>query len=80
MSDNGGEFSDNDFKKMCEANEHVYQSYSSKSPFSIGFVERHNMIIGNTLEKLLTDQQFNLDLALAWCFNAENLLASINRF
>lgn len=65
MSDNSGEFSDSDFKKMCEANEHVYQSYSSKSSFCLGFIERHNMIIGNKLEKLLTDQQFNLNLALA---------------
>ena len=38
------------------------------------------MIIGNVLNKVLEDQQLNLDLALAWHLNAKNTLTPVHSF
>lgn len=38
------------------------------------------MIIENMLDKVLKDQQLNLDLALAWCLNDKNSLANVHGF
>ena len=32
------------------------------------------------LDKILEDQQLDLDIALSWCLNAKNLLANIHGF
>ena len=37
---------------------------AAESPFSNGLVERHNMLIANMLDKILEDQQPDLDIAL----------------
>ena len=80
MSDNGGEFANDDFKDMCEAMNIYVKVTAAESPFSNGLVERHNMIIGNMLDKVLEDQQLDLDIALAWCINAKNSLANVHGF
>ena len=53
---------------------------AAESPFSNGLVERHNMIIANMLDKILEDQQLDLDIALSWCLNAKNSLANVHGF
>ena len=35
---------------------------AAESPFSNGLVEKHNMIIANILDKILEDQQLDLDM------------------
>ena len=53
---------------------------AAESPFSNRLVERHNMIIANMLNKILGDQQLDLDIALPWCLNAKNSVANIHGF
>ena len=38
------------------------------------------MITSNMLDKILEDQQLDLDIALSWCLNAKNSLANIHEF
>ena len=38
------------------------------------------MIIANMLDKILEDQQLDLDITLPWCLNAKNSLANIHGF
>ena len=37
-------------------------------------VEKHNGIIGNMMEKVLSDGGCSLEVALAWCLSAKNVL------
>ena len=78
LTDNGGEFSNCQFLEMCEAINITVTA--AESPLSNGLVERHNMIIENILDKILEDQQLDLDTALSWCLNAKNSLANIHGF
>ena len=41
MSDNGGEFANNEFKDVCEALNIYVKVTAAESPFSNGIVERH---------------------------------------
>ena len=45
---------------------------AAESPLSNELVERHNMIIVNILDKILQDQQLDLDIALSWYLNTKN--------
>ena len=65
---------------MCEAMNITVKVTAAESPFSNGLVERHNMIIANMLDKILEDQQLDLDIALSWCLNAKSLLANFHGF
>ena len=53
---------------------------AAKSLLSNGLIERHNMIKENMLDKVLEDQQLNLNLALSWTLNAKNSLPNVHRF
>ena len=44
------------------------------SPWSNRVVEKHNGIIGNMMEKVLSDGGCSLEVALAWCLSAKNVL------
>ena len=45
-----------------------------ESPWSNGIVEKHNGIIGNMMEKVLSDGGCSLEVALAQCLSAANAL------
>ena len=53
---------------------------AAESPFSNGLAKRHTMIIANMLNKILEDQQLDLDIALLWSLNAKNSLANVYGF
>ena len=44
----------------------------AESPWSNGVVEKHNGIIGNVMEKVLSDIGCSLKVALAWYLSANN--------
>ena len=64
---------------MCEAMNITVKVTVAESPFSNGLIERHNMIIANMLDKILEDQQLDLDITLS-CLNAKTSLANIHGF
>ena len=45
---------------------------AAKSPWSNGICGRHNAIIGNIVEKVISDNNVAFDVALAWGLAAKN--------
>ena len=76
LSDNGGEFNNAVFREMCEQLNVQVATSAAESPFSNGTVERHNMIIGEAMNKTLIDQKCKPEIALAAAVAAKNALAS----
>ena len=66
--------------EICKAMNITVNVTAAESPFNNGLLERHTIIIVNMLDKILEDQQQDLDIALPWCLNTKNLLASIHGF
>ena len=77
LTDKGGEFANCQFLEMCETMNITVKVPAAESQFFNGLVERHNMIIANMLDKILENQQLDLDIALSWCLNTKNALANI---
>ena len=80
LSDNGGEFANNDFLEMCESLNITYKTTAAESPWSNGIVERHNLIISQMLDKVLYETNCSIDLGLAWCINAKNSLDNMHGY
>ena len=69
LSNNGGEYANQDFLEICEAmNKHVH-TRADELPFSNGLIECNNLIFPEMLDKVLENQNINFQLALAWCTN-----------
>ena len=51
LSDNGGEFNNDVFRKMGEQLNINIKTTAAESPWSNGVVEKHNGISGNMMEK-----------------------------
>ena len=49
----------------------------AESPWSNGITERHNGIIGNMVDKILHDQNYPVELALAWAVSEKNSLSNV---
>ena len=47
---------------------------AAESPWSNSIVENQNGVIGNMMEKVMLDIGCSLEVALAWCISAKNLL------
>ena len=80
LSDNGGEFANSQFMEMCEKLNIRFILTAGQSPFSNGLVERHNLVLGDMLDKVLEDIDCGIDIAIAWCINAKNSLQNIHGF
>ena len=50
------------------------ERWASKSPWSNSILEKQNGVIGNMMEKVMSDVGCSLEVALAWCISAKNLL------
>ena len=55
LSDNGGEFSNDDFRKMGEKLNITIKSTAAESPWSNGINERHNAILADMVMKIKDD-------------------------
>ena len=80
LSDNGGEFANSQFIEMCEKLNIRFILTAGSSPFSNGLVERHNLVLGDMLDKVLDDIDCGIGIGIAWCVNAKNSLQNIHRF
>ena len=74
LSDNGGEFANDSLTELGVMFNVVITTTPAESPFSNGHVERHNAILGTTMEKVLMDLNCSASVALAWSVSAKNSL------
>ena len=80
LTDNGGEFMNNQFLSMCEKMNITVLTTAAESPWSNGLVERHNAVLENMLNKVLDETKCDYDTGLAWCFHAKNSLLNVDGF
>ena len=80
LTDNGGEFVNQEFMDMADnLNIHVMTT-PAEAPWCNGICEKHNHIIGGMLDKLWEDGNRDLKQNLAWCLNAKNSMENNNGF
>ena len=65
LSDNEGEFNIDAFREMGEQLTINVKTTVAELPCPNGIAEKHNCIIGNMMEKVLSDVKCSLDVALA---------------
>ena len=80
LSDNGGEFANNDFMALCESMSITVKVAAAESPFRNGLSERQFFILADMIDIVLEESVLDFDLALAWCINAKNSLANVHGF
>ena len=80
LSDNGGEFSNDDFREMGEKLNTRITTTAAESPWSNGINERHNGLLGEMILKTMEDTDCALDVAVSWSICAKNSLANVNGY
>ena len=53
---------------------------AAESTWSKEVAERHSLVIGDILDKILADTSINYDILVDWFINAKNSLQNINGF
>jgi hypothetical protein len=74
LTDNGGEFSNDDMRDMSENLNAEVTTTAAESPWSNGICERHNAIIACMMEKIIDETGCSRRVALGWSNNAKNSL------
>ena len=74
MADNGGEFANGEYVDLCENVNIETQFSAAESPFSNGMVERHHLVLSQTVLKTKEDLNCSWEVALSWGLNAKNSL------
>ena len=80
LSDNGKEFSNDDFREMGEKLNTRIVNTSAESPWSNGINERHNAILADMIVKVKQDTGCSLNDAIAWSISAKNALANVHGY
>ena len=78
LADNVGEFSNDEYKQMCELFNIDVSKTAAESPCSCGLCERHNGVIKESVKKVVEDVKCSLETADAWAVSAKNSLHSDN--
>ena len=74
FSDNGREFNIDLFREMGKQLKINIITTTAESQWSNGTVEKQNGVIGNMMEKEMSDIACTLEVALVWCISAKNSL------
>ena len=80
LSDNGGEFVNQEFNEMCELFDITVSTSPAESPWCNGVIERHNGILGKMIDSTMEETGCNLETAICWCVNAKNTLCNVQGF
>lgn len=80
LVDNGGEFANREFETFCENMNIRIQTTAAESPWSNGLVERHNAVLGLTVNKTVDDTKCDLEMAVAWAVSAKNSLKNVHGY
>jgi hypothetical protein len=76
LSDNGGEFNNEEYREMNEQLNIHTATTAAESPFSNGIVERHNLTLAEAMKKTMSDEKCKAEVALSWALAAKNALHS----
>lgn len=80
LTDNGGEFCNQDFVDLCSNIMIDVKTTAAFSPWSNGMVERHNGILADMVYKIKEDTGCSSKIALCWSVNAKNSLSTAYGF
>ena len=80
LTDNGGEFTSDDFREMGEKFNTTIKTIAAESPWSNRINERHNAIIGNMAEKIHNETKCSMDIAIASAVSSKNALANVHGY
>ena len=70
-TDNGGEFVNQVLEEMNEKLGIVTQTTPAESPFSNGVIERHHVVVYESMVKTMEDTKCDAAMALAWSVSAK---------
>ena len=71
LSHNGGEFNNELFREMSEQLNINIKTTAAESPWSNGIAEKQNGVIGNIMEKVMSNVVSSFEITLAWCISAK---------
>jgi len=80
LTDNGGEFVNDDWKELCSTFNILHKDTASEAAFQNGICERHNDLIGHMTSKMKEDVGCNPQISLMWALHAKNSLISVLGF
>ena len=80
LSDNGGEFANKQMVDLAEKYNIILKTTAAESPWSNGLCERHNGILNNNVNKIMSSGNFSLECAVHWAVAAKNSLANVYGF
>ena len=80
LADNGGEFSNDEYKKMCEQFNIEVSKMAAESLWSNGFCKRHIVVIKESVIKVAENVKCSLETVVAWAVSAKNSLHSYNGY
>ena len=80
LTDNGGEFSNDEFRSMAEVFIFAVKTTAAESTWSIGTCERHNATLRETFLKTLEGARCERNIALAQAVMAKNCLLNHDGF
>ena len=80
LTDNGGEFVNQDVIDFAEKFNIILKTTAAESPWSNGLCERHNGILNNNLNKILENNICSVRVAIHWAVAAKNSLMNVFGF
>ena len=80
LSDNGGEFSNDEMRLLGEVFNIDIKTTAAESPWSNGVCERQNAVLGRSVQKIMADSKCTVEVALAWAVAARNSLANFSGY
>ena len=80
LSDNGGEFSNEQMREFGETFNVKIMTTAAECPFSNGICERQNAVIADSVRKITADTGCGVETALAWSIASRNSLSNHSGF
>lgn len=80
LTDNGGEFVNQDFLDVAEKFNVTVLTTAAESPWSNGLCEKHNGILADHVEKTMAGARCSLEMAVHWSVSAKNSLMNVYGF
>ena len=77
LSDNSGEFANQEFIDFAESFGIIVKTTVAESPWSNGLCECHNLVVSECISRILEDMDYSLEIALSWAINAKNSLSNV---
>ena len=80
LTDNGGEFCNAAVVELAEKFNLNLKTTAAESPWSNGLVERHNLVMGDMINKTRDDTGCDIEMATMWAVAAHNSLFNVHGF